>query len=264
MITYAVENNNKMFMYALNNALLYHPKSLVGMIGYFVELSDLSLWRSDIKYWETAVLKTMEMYRAEPAMYSAYREKFQSCVNIFNPSLLEIAVNSQHVSFVELLLAQEKRGIINFSTEAGLSPLHDAVKISCTMSMCISGAIPIGLTSTQLELIKSNSTQDNVDKSVAIVELLCKHSKVDINEFNDVGNTALFNAVVFRNTAMVKLLLHYKADPTVRGYGRRSPHTVGSSEEIQALLNEEVSRRIRENLSNKWEGFKRAISDWLQ
>jgi hypothetical protein len=235
MVTYAVAKNKNMINHALRNALPWNLKDLLEVVYYVVEPSAFSPSSrvSNIEeYYQKVVLNMMEVYGGEPAVYSAYRERCKANVRKNDaPSLLQIAVSSQHLPVVKLLLEQERQGLVDLHTTVGLLPLHSAVTYFCASE---AEALP----------------QSTLDKSAAIVELLCEHSKANINEVDGEGNTALMNAVALDNPVMVKLLLHYKASPIKHNYYGLNACDIAKSKEIQRLLGAEVLSTGFETLNN--------------
>ena len=247
MIKYAIAQNTKMFEQAMLSALLCKHQNAIRVGSYFIPPNDKTLEIHDeSKRYEARILKIMEGYRGEPAVYFLYKNEFaKKTEDGYQHSLLQIAVDSQHLSMVELLLAQEKQGIVDLHTKKGLPPLHSAVRFFCG-----------------LNLIASSSRQVLADDSMDIIKLLCEYSKTDINAVDDSRNTALMDAVLLNNPVMVKLLVHYNADPFMKSFMGQCAYGVASYE-IKKFFEEESYRRSYEVLNNKWQALKDSIADWF-
>jgi ankyrin repeat protein len=262
LIKYAVAKNEEMMDWALQSDLLCNHVDAVAIACLFIPPNDSSFYDfllagqqvknqitknqvtndacSNLKDKFRIFLPTlMAVYRGDPSAYCVYKNNYVKAERIKKYSILQVAAYSNHLSVAELLLAQEKQGIVDFHTNKAdrfaFTPLHFAVFYG------------------HLDMTK----------------LLCEHPKTDINAVDKYGCTALMYAVSPNKTektvkiAIVELLLQHEASLSITNLEGKSVDSFVSCVEIQQLLNAARMRIIYDQLSNKWEELKGSIADWF-
>ena len=194
MVTYAKNNDEKMMIWAMRSAPLcnhedgleivfpFIPKNYFSMQGV-AEYSELEKKDNSLKIILPII---MAVYKGDPTMYCAYKEKFIEDVEKRNKfSVLQLASICNHLAIAELLMEQEKQDIVDFRTRAeGMSdymPLHIA----------------------------------SVKGYLDMIKLLCEHPKTDINAQLDNGCTPLMIALSQRHHECARYLLSKQANNNI-------------------------------------------------